>query len=211
VKPIDLIKDDLGEDVWEKCLLRTSSSSEIEPFIEFSPFAESKTYFIHGWTRQFEFKTLPGGSYCIYDANSHRAIRLTRKGKEIESVLSENWLQLSCCDPVVLSRLILKFYDAGIMATHDVLRNSESLRLFGKNYVLNEKEFAKTESFIETTKFTTEGDYLIIRAVTLSGWMHSKRNLGIEHIRISRSGDVKLDSRKVLSKKIFKSIPAIRY
>ena len=111
----------------------------------------------------------------------------------------------------MLSSLILKFFDGGIRATHRVLANAESLRSDGKRYVLNEKEFGKAESLIETTRFIAEDDRFTIRAVTLCGWMHDKRNLGIEHIHISRSGDVQLDAREVLSKKIFKSVPAIRY
>jgi hypothetical protein len=205
------MKDDLGEEVWAECSPRTSSSGEIDPTDELSPFPTSKTYLIHGRTRQFDFPTLPHGSYCVYDANGRRAIRLTREGKEIESVLGENWLLLPKCDPVVLARLILKFFDGGIRATHRVLINAESLRSDGKHYVLNEKEFGKAEALIETTRFVFEDELLTIRAVTLCGWMHDKRNLGIEYIHISRSGDVQLDARQVLSKRIFKSVPAIRY
>ncbi len=211
MKPIDLIKDDIGEEAWGECNPQTSASGEIEPVAELSPFSTSKTYVIHGRTRQFDFPTLPRGSYCVYDANGQRVIRLTRAGKEIESVLGENWTRLPNCDPVVLSRLILMFFDGGIRSSHRVLQSSGSLRSHGEQYVLNEKEFGKAEPFIEATRIIVEDDLLTIRAVTLCGWMHDKRNLGVEHIRISRSGDVALDARNVLSKKIFKSVPAIRY
>lgn len=211
MRPIDLIKGDLGEDVWRACSSRTPCSGEIRPAGELSPFSTSKTYVIHGRTKQFDFPTLPGGSYCVYDANGKRAIRLTREGKEIESVLGENWLLLPKCDPVILSGLVLMFFDGGILSTHRVLLNAESLLSNERGYLINEKEFVKAEPLIDSTKFVAEDGLLTIRAVTLTGWMHDKQNLGIEHIHISRSGDVQLDARKVLSKKIFKSVPSIRY
>lgn len=112
---------------------------------------------------------------------------------------------------MVLSRLILEFVDGGIQSSHCVLQNSDSLRAYREPYVLNESEFAKAARLIEETRFIIEDDLLTIRTVTLSGWMHTKRNLGVEHIRIARPGGVKLDTRQVLSEKIFKSVPEIRY
>lgn len=67
------------------------------------------------------------------------------------------------------------------------------------------------QDFIGNTTVAQLDDSVVIRAVTLCGWMHDKGNLGIETIRVVRSGKVQLDKREVLSKQIFASVPSIRY
>lgn len=211
MRPSDLIKHDLGEELWAECILRMSSTDELPVVEELSPFLSSKTYFIYGKTGQFDFPTLPHGSYCIYVADGRKATRLTRQGKEIESVLKVNWQMLTECNPVVLANLILTFFDGGIRSTHHILPDADAICCVGKNCVLNDREFAKSEELIGVTSISRCDDAVVIRAVTLCGWMHDKRNLGIENIRILKSGEVELDKRIVLSKKIFKSVPQIRY
>lgn len=211
MRPTDLIRDHLGQETWNKCRPTLSFTGDLEAVEELSPFQSSKTYIIHGETGQFDFPTLPTGSYCVYVADGRKAIRLTRIGREIESVLKENWNTLPNCDPVVLTRLILKFFDGGIRSTHSVLPDADALYAFEMHYVLDEKEFKKSQELIGTTSVSRCEDMVVIRAATLCGWMHNKRNLGIEHIRISKSGEVHLDERKVLSNRIFKSVPQFRY
>lgn len=211
VKPSHLIRNDLGEELWAQCITRMSSTDDLPAIDELSPFQSSKTYFIHGRTGQYDFPTLPHGSYCIYDADGRKATRLTRQGKEIESVLKANWHMLNECNPVVLANLILTFFDGGIRSTHHVLLDADAICCHGENYVLNDREFAKSQELIGATTASRCDDVVVIRAVTLCGWMHDKRNLGIENIRVLQSGEVQLDKRSVLSKKIFKSVPQIRY
>lgn len=211
MNPASLIKNDLGEDVWRDCIPRTTAEGELPAVEVLSPFQSLKTYIVHGKTGQFEFATLPHGSYCIYVADGRRAIRLTRAGKEIESVLQENWSALPACDPVILANLILKFFDGGIRATHRVLRDADALDSYGKGYILNQREWERIRDSIGKTLLSRHEDAVIIRAITLCGWMHDKRNLGIEHIRVLQSGKVQLEGRETLSKKIFTSVPQIRY
>ena len=211
MRPSDLIRNDLGEELWAECSLRMSSTDKLPVVEELSPFQSSKTYFIYGKTRQFDFPTLPHGSYCIYDADGRKAIRLTRQGKEIESVLNSNWHILTECSPVILANLILTFFDGGIRSTHRILADADAIHCHGKNYVLNDLEFEKSQELIGTTSASRCDNAVVIRAVTLCGWMHDKQNLGIENIRILKSGEVQLEKRRVLSKKIFKSVPQIRY
>jgi len=137
----------------------------------------------------------------MFAANGHVATRLTRKNKEICSILSQEWEHLPNADSVVLSSLILKFYDGGIRSSHRVLRHANELQEFGPNYQLNEREFNKTLDLIGKTTATRKDGELEIRAVTLMGWMHDKRNLGIEHITINPSGVVTMKQRMVLSKR----------
>lgn len=211
VKPSDLIRMDLGEKTWDECSLRTPHAGELSAVEDLSPFQSSKTYFIYGKTGQFEFPALPHGSYCVYVADGRRAVKLTRGGREIESVLKQNWPSLTECNPVRLAGLILKFFDGGLRFTHTVLPGADSLRSYGKAYVVDDREMAKVQHLIGTTSIIRLGSTVHIRAITLCGWMHDQRNLGIEHLQISTTGQVRLDKREVLSTKIFRSVPQLRY
>ncbi len=211
MKPSDLIKRDLGENVWAECWPKPSATGDLPVVEDLSPFQSPKTYVIHGRRGQFDFTTLPHGSYCVYVADGRKAVRLTRAGKEIESVLKEKWETLADCNPVILASLILKFFDGGIRSTHRVLSGGDDLRSHRKNYVLNDRELERSQGLIGTTSTSRSDDFVVIRAVTLCGWMHDKRNLGIEHIHISKSGTVHLEKREVLSERIFTSVPQILY
>jgi hypothetical protein len=208
VKPIDLIKSDLGEDLWKACYPR--SIGELSPVENLSPFQSSKTYIVRGKTGQIDFVSLPHGSYCYYVVDHQKAVRLTRAGREIESVLRENWPTLQDCHPVKLASLILNFFDGGIRSSHAVLPDAEKLHAY-QHHVLDNEELERVQDLIGTTIICCQEDEINIRAVTLCGWMHNKQNLGIERIRISKCGNVQLDKREVLSERIFKSVPQIMY
>ena len=216
--PIDLIRADLGEDNWKCCDLGATGATTLSPTEELCPFSSSQTYLVFGRTRQFDFTTLPHGSYCVYAVNGRKALRLTREGKEIEQLLEENWQSLNDCDSVILATLILKFFDGGIRETHQVVADAEALisrkgmpRLFAREYVFDEQELAKSQELIGATTVVQCGDTVALRAVTLRGWMHDRRNLGIERIHISKSGKVSLEERQVLSERIFEAVPPIMY
>ena len=207
MNPIDLVKQELTQDELDNSLLERG----VQELPDQCPFVNHRLFTFHVATGKFDFPTLPGGSYCMFAADGHAATRLTRKNKEICSILSSEWKHLPNADPVVLASLILKFYDDGIRSSHRVLRHAVELPEFGPNYQLNEREFEKTRDSIGETTTTTNGDDLEIRAVTLMGWMHDKRNLGIEHIAINHAGSVTFKRRMVLSKRIFKATLQIRY
>jgi hypothetical protein len=214
MNPVELIKQHLGTAEWEQCKKSWLEPAIIKQADELSPFPTFKTYVVHGTTRQFDFPMLPHCSYAVYAANGFKAVRLTQTNKEIEKILAEEWSSLAACDPVVLARLVLKFYDGGIQASHDILRNVNDLTEIYKSdrgYVLNDGQYASTIDRVGSTEIQKQAEAVVLRVVTLRGWMHDKRNLGIERIHIIQSGRVSLERREVLSSKIFKSVPAIRY
>lgn len=215
MNPVDLVRSALCDEEWELVL-----QSWREPILEVPdqcPFRRYRLFMVRGGTRQFDFPTLPRGSYTFFVANGRIATRLTRENKEIETILREEWEDLTEVDPVVLSSFVLKFYDAGIKATHHVLRNSTDLEVFAgdpkplRDYHVTEKELLNVESRIGETNSQRHHDVLTIRAITLCGWMHDKRNLGIELIKIAQNGTVTLATREILSQKIFSKVPAIVY
>ncbi len=213
--PVELIKRDLGADGWAAaCRSRREPIQELD---EQCPFVRYKLFVVSGQMRQFDFPTLPHGSYGYYAANGFTATRLTRESKEIESILADEWSDLPAADPVLLASVVLKFFDGGIKASHHVLKDVGSLRDFGeskyssKNYELNERQLAKVLAKIGETNSVLSRDHLAIRAVTLCGWMHRKQNLGVESFTIDQKGNVSFARRCVLSRRIFARVPGIRY
>jgi hypothetical protein len=106
------------------------------------------------------------------------------------------------------------FYDSGIRASHDILASANDLTAkyqSRRGYVLRVEEHALVIDRLGNTEIQVETDAIVLRAATLRGWMHDKRNLGIERIHIIPNGRVSLEGREVLSSRIFESVPAIRY
>ena len=205
--PVELIKRDLSKD-------QVDGSFLADPIRELEaqcPFSNYRLFAFYGPTHQFDFPTLPRGSFCLYAANGRQALRLTRKRKEICTVLADEWNDLHHSDPVVLASLVLKFYDSGIKQSHRVIRNVDELLNYGPNYELNRQEFERSRKLIGATTSVADDSVLKIRAITLMGWMHQKQNLGFEDISIGRGGNVTIDARSVLSGRIFKSTPMIKY
>lgn len=215
MNPIELVKADLSPEEWDSAC--QSWREPIQEVTEQCPFARHRLFIVYGQTGQFDFPTLPHGSCTYYAANGRSAVRLTRNNKEIQTILAAEWADLSTSDPVRLSSLVLKFFDAGIKASHLVLLDANELRNFGNrkhlmtNYQLNENQFEMAMPHIGMTESTFDGKCLSVRAVTLCGWMHDKRNLGIESFMIGSDGIVSFAKRRVLSRRIFIRVPAIRY
>ena len=180
-----------------------------------SPFTRFRLYRVAGIYEMFDFPTLPFGSYCIYAASAQQAIRLTRKGKEIQIILKEEWENLAMADPVELSTVLLWFF--GVPSSdHHVLRDLEDLRKFAQpeefpRYVINENKLATVQADIGHAHLQVNRENLELRVVTLLGWMHDKQNLGIETIHIARDGMVTLGKRRTLLRRVFETVPHVRY
>jgi len=214
MNPVDLIKRDLGPDQWNRCRQGWAEGSIINFQEDLSFFRGFKIYLVRGQTQQFDFPMLPHGSYGYYAANGREAVRLTRAEKEIQRILEAEWASLPAQNAVKLASFVLGFYDGGIKASHRVLAGADDLRDLARpprDYRINEAVFAKALSVIGETSCKIEGDSIKLRAVTLCGWMHDKRNLGIETIAISKDGTVALGPREVLAEKIFDEVPGIMY
>ena len=66
-------------------------------------------------------------------------------------------------------------------------------------------------NLVDITSCSVEREHIVLRAITLLGWMHEKRNLGIEVLLISKDGAVALSPRQVLAERVFVKVPAIMY
>jgi hypothetical protein len=214
MNPVELIRQDLGADGWELAKRSWIESSVIALDDRLSVFSTYRIYRVQGTTGQFDFPMLPRCSYGYYAANGREAVRLTRADKEIETILAMEWPSFMQADPVRLASLILPFYDGGIKASHRVLADADDLRSIcqpSQQYRLNEKAFAKALPDLGITACTFVGETVVLRAVTLMGWMHDKRNLGIETITVQKTGKVTLGVRQVLATRVFDRVPGIIY
>lgn len=210
MNPVELIERQLNAD-------EGTESCSVRELAEHCPFTTNRLFIVQGMTKRFDFPTLPHGSKGYYVANGHRAMRLTRQGKEIETVLSEEWDHLADANAVLLASLILKFYDGGIRETHYVLKDLDALVSFcdsekrHRKYEIDEKQLSLAAKGIGSTSMLRDGNGLSVRAVTLRGWMHDKRNLGVERFEVDRQGHPTFEKRLVLSRRIFSRVPMIRY
>jgi hypothetical protein len=214
MSPVDLIKRDLGPTEWDRCRQGWAEGSIINVREELSFFQNHKIFLVHGLTQQFDFPMLPHGSYGYYAANGMEAVRLTRAGKEIERMLAADWSSLPAKDPVKLASFVLGFYDGGLRARHHVLADADELLAMctrPKTFRINDRALAQARPRIGITSSKMEGDTVKLRSVTLCGWMHRKRNLGVETIAIARDGRVELGPREVLAEKIFDEVPGMKY
>ena len=212
--PLDLIRRDLGPGEWQRAGEAWTEASIIKLREDLSLFPHFKIYLVYGKTAQFDFPTLPHGSCGYYAANGSEALRLTRAGKEIERVLAIDWPSLPSANPVQLASFVLSFYDGGIKESHRVLAGAEELRAYETppgEYRLDRAAFDRALPRIGLTSSEMEPETVVIRAVTLCGWMHRKGNLGIETLTISKDGVVALGPRLVLAENVFAKYPGIRY
>jgi hypothetical protein len=214
MNPIDLIKQHLGEDAWQRGHGVCPDPTTIVLDEDSCVFTSYRIYGVRGGDRQFDFPTLPYGSYGYYAANGREAVRLTRAGKEIQTILAKEWPSFAQANPVRLASLILCFFDGGILASHHVLADADDLRSMcqpPREFHLDEQAFATALPELGVTSCRLEGNEIVLRAITLLGWMHDKRNLGIETLTIHENGAVALSQRRVLAENVFERVPGIMY
>jgi len=214
MNPVDRIKEDLGQVQWARCCDGWREEHIIQHQTDLNIFERFQIYVIQGKTYQFDFPSLPYGSYCYYAANDREAVRLRRKGRAIEKILAAEWSSLPARDPVKLSSFILSLYGGGIMRSHSVLADAEELRDMAappRDYRIKSRALARALPAIGVTSCKVENGIVTLRAITLRGWMHRAANLGIETITIAQNGRVKLAWRKTLARKIFDQFPDIEY
>lgn len=161
-----------------------------------------------GAHRTFDFMSLPYGSYAYVAVCEHGAIRLRRRGRELETFLKHEWSSLKKADPVHVADFLLTFLNDGIKDQHAVIRDFEEIeqRNFESNNV-NMEAVNSIKEKLGTTNKKMIGDQLVVRAISLRGWMHTKQELGAQTVTIATTGAVTVSTRQVLCSKIFKAIP----
>ncbi len=138
---------------------------------------------------------------------------MTRERKEIEQLLEEEWNILPERPAVELAVFLLPFYDNGIKEAHTVISTKEDFdRLYSDAFEINRTELERISTDVGKTEYSEITDAeVVLRIVTLMGWMHTKNNLGIETLHVEKNGRCYLEKRKVLSRNIFLKFPDLRY
>lgn len=204
--PHELIKADLGITNFRDEMMSVYDGG-MPPI-----FPSHKLFVVRGYDDRFDFVSLPTGSYTYYAVTHDSAIRLTRDGKEIESVIEREWNAIPAVDIVEFTQFVLQFYEDGIKRSHHVLRDVHDLRsMQGEHRILNAKAISQIANQVGETQLCSGDDQYQIRAVTLCGWMHEKQELGIESVSITNHGEVSLGARQILCRKTFLKLPAIMY
>lgn len=212
--PLKILKESIGSDRLAEAGL--SWNNPINEITDELPDFSSRVFMIRGGLKTFDFPMLPSGSLGYWCANGREAWPILADGTGLDKLLSGSWANLPGADPAALASFILRFNGQGIRYGHSVLRDVNHLstvnkgRIGSDGYRLNDRELKKTNG--EITEFLSiDDDLVVISALTLMGWMHDKRNLGVEIIKITRDGKVGYEKRRVISKKIYKSVPAVKY
>jgi hypothetical protein len=208
--PVALVRHALGEDAWHG---RNRKNGLIKPKVaeDVSAFQDLKVYRCYGATGQFEFRCLPSGSYCLLAANETTAVKLTRAGGELRSIIRSNWYRLLECDPLKLARLVLRLASDSRHEDHAVLADINAIRHYRDGYVVNEEEWSRNADRAGRTSIKLYSDTILLRALTLLGWMHEKYDLGVETVSIKPDGIPRFEPRQVLSVRTFTEVPFLLY
>ena len=175
-------------------------------------FQKHRIYIVRGGYSQFEFVSLPNGSYCYYSVRHASAICLTRKNLEIQNLLQREWDYLPSLNLSRVVEFVLNFYDGGIKNSHHVINDLNDLnQMDGQHRKINRAAIQPVSNEIGSTTITLDNDVYKIRAITLMGWMHAKQDLGIERLSIHRTGEIEFDAREVLCQNTFTKLPGILY
>jgi hypothetical protein len=180
------------------------------------PLEYHRLFIVWGESRQYDFPSLPSGRYAYWCANDSTAWQIKADGTGLGKLISENWHSLTDQDPVKVAAFLLLFTGKGIRNTHSVKRDRADIQSMvttkgmDAGYVINERELAKLGNVV-TRWVDKSADRATLQALTLMGWMHEKRNLGIETVHLEREGAVSYAKRNVISQEVFKETPLIMY
>lgn len=182
------------------------------------PLEYHRLFIVWGESSQYDFPSLPSGRYAYWCANDSTAWQIKADGTGLGKLISENWHSLTNQDPVKVATFLLLFTGKGSRNTHHVIRDRADIQsmvttydILGEGgYVINERELAKVGDLC-TWWVDKSADRATLQALTLMGWMHDKRNIGIETVHIEREGAVSYAKRYVISQNVFKETPMIMY
>ena len=91
------------------------------------------------------------------------------------------------------------------------LRTSASQGNEGGNYEANDQELSRVEGIVVDPAIAHREGHWLVSYCTLYGWMHQMNTLIAHECKIARD-DFSIDmTESVLSRKVFKCMPMVRY
>jgi hypothetical protein len=158
-----------------------------------------------------------GGSFGLFAVKQAGIRYLNRRPSDVEAVLRAEERNLDEYPPLPLARLFAEALlrrgneSDDVLPSHDALTSYDGgLNGFGGRYEVDSAEWNRVKNeFVRPTVSAGRSGWEI-EFCSLRGWMHDKQNL--IHYRFHSDVDCRLktDSR-VLSRKVFKAVPMLRY
>ncbi|MEM7453356.1 MAG: hypothetical protein AAF456_03265 [Planctomycetota bacterium] len=147
---------------------------------------------------------------------------LTSTNGRINELVAERWEFLFFQPADLLSNLFMQVFHGGV-TSHRVLTDGRELEAYGwrtdrsdgtqkeSDYVISKDEYGRVRKQIGRTTKSWIDESIVLRIVTISGWMHRKDELGIERITLRSDGSIEFAEREILSERIFEKMPDLLY
>lgn len=198
---------------------RTYDVSKVEPFDDGGWLRASCVFFVFTRDGLLEGRVLPsGGSFGLFALGPGGLQYLNRQPERLAELLRHEDLSLETCSPMVLAELVSEALGRDGNEAHAVLSSQEHLERYDggldvvrDQYQLNPTEWERVRHLVHAPAITgTKATGWQLEFCSLFGWMHLKENLVRHRFRLSGEYHI-VQEQQILSRRIFKAVPGIRY
>ena len=197
----------------------TCEVHRVDPFEDAGFFRESSVFWVFADEHLLEGAVLPsGGSFGLFALGPSGLLYLNHRRDNVQRLLLEEGRPLDECDPIALASLVAEALGREGNSSHDVIKSLSHLieyqggfAKFAGGYEVNDRERERVGASVVPPTITGSSESgWQLEFCSVFGWMHDKRTL--VHHRFLFALDFRIEQRKqVLSRRIFKRVPAVRY
>jgi hypothetical protein len=169
------------------------------------------------WVRglALEGHLLPaGGTFGLFAVDARGLRYLSRRQAEVERLLRAENKPLDAFPPLLLARLLAEALLREGNVSEDVLADADALTTYGggtvRGYKIDLAEQTRIQKELVPPSVTPSGAGWEVEFCALRGWMHAKQMLVRHLFRVGADHHLH-DEPHVLSAKMFKSVPWLRY
>ena len=166
-----------------------------------------------------EVRVLPGASSLGLFSLDDEGFRYLNHRKDYIEDLLRKEARPNECPPKVLASLLTEALGSKRCLSHDVLESPDYLINYQRPgkvdpddcYEINSQEWERVQPYVISPELSGDSESgWILEFCSIFGWMHEKQKLIRHRYRISPDFRIKCEEG-ILSQKIFKSTPHIRY
>ena len=178
-----------------------------------SCFRNHKLFVATGNYKDFDFVSLPGGSFGYFSVRNSQVAWLRRGTDAIQNLLREEWNDLPSGNLCELVGFLMAFYEENpIQRGHWIIANKGVLdEVDSPDRVVDKTAIAKVANEMESISVRSTKDTHTIRFLSICGWMHSANELGLHTMKIASNGLYTVSERRVLCTSVFSKLPSICY
>jgi len=198
---------------------RTYEVCRITPFEDGGFFRRSCVFEVFARDHLLEGTVLPsGGTFGLFSLDADGLHYLNHRREDVEKLLRGEERALNECAATVLASLVVEAlgrernHSHALLESPDQLANFKGeLQEFGGGYKVNVREFDRVRARIVGPSLSGDtGSGWLLEFCTVFGWMHEKQKLIRHRCRFAPDFRIECD-KDVLSNKIFKRTPGVRY